>query len=140
MAKTKFNYDYSKILWMKMFLAKPDFPNNESEVLINFEQALEIIKEIDNITQGIQKIIYLVGWQGLGHDDCYPEMDVINPFLKRYCDKTAKESTLIISALQKTFFREQMWKIRMRQEIICLTMFKALVLMLQVNIHIVSFR
>ena len=79
---------------MKMFLAKPDFPNNKSEVLINFEQALEIIKGIDNITQGIQKIIYLVGWQGFGHDDCYPEMDVINPYLKRDCDKTAKESLL----------------------------------------------
>lgn len=94
MAKTKFNYDYSKILWMKMFLAKPDFPNNKSEVLINFEQALEIIKGIDNITQGVQKIIYLVGWQGFGHDDCYPEMDVINPYLKRGCDATAKESLL----------------------------------------------
>ena len=92
MAKTKFNYDYSKVLWMKMFLAKPDFPNNKSEVLINFEQAHEIIKGIDNITQGIQKIIYLVGWQGLGHDDCYPEMDVINPYLKRECDATAKEA------------------------------------------------
>ncbi len=81
MNKTKFNYDYSKMLWMIMFLAKPDFPNNTSEVLINFEQTLEIIKGIDNITQGIKKIIYLVGWQGLGHDACYPEMDVINPFL-----------------------------------------------------------
>ena len=57
MAKTKFNYDYSKILWMKMFLAKPDFPNNKSEVLINFEQALEIVKGIDNITQGIPKMV-----------------------------------------------------------------------------------
>lgn len=94
MDKTKFNYDYSKILWMKMFLAKPDFPNNTSEVLINFEQAFEIIKGIDNITQGIKKIIYLVGWQGFGHDDCYPEMDVINPYLKRDCDTTAKESLL----------------------------------------------
>ncbi len=44
MAKTKFNHDYSKILWMKMFLARPDFENNTSEVLMNFEQALEIIK------------------------------------------------------------------------------------------------
>ncbi len=94
MDKTKFNYDYSKILWMKMFLAKPDYENNTSEVLINFEQALEIIKRIDNITQGIEKIIYLVGWQGLGHDDLYPEMNVINPYLKRSCDATAKDSLL----------------------------------------------
>lgn len=94
MDKTKFNYDYSKILWMKMFLAKPDYENNTSDVLINFEQALEIIKRIDNITQGIEKIIYLVGWQGLGHDDLYPEMNVINPYLKRDCDATAKDSLL----------------------------------------------
>lgn len=94
MDKTKFNYDYSKILWMKMFLAKPDYENNTSDVLINFEQALEIIKSIDNITQGIEKIIYLVGWQGLGHDDLYPEMNVINPYLKRDCDATAKDSLL----------------------------------------------
>lgn len=77
-----------------MFLAKPDFENNRSEVFITFEQAMEIIKMIDNITQGIEKIIYLVGWQGLGHDDTYPEMDVINHYLKRDCDATAKESLI----------------------------------------------
>ena len=87
-----FNYDYSKTLWMKMFLAEPDFDNNRSRVLITFEQALEIIKAVDNITQGIRKIIYLVGWQGLGHDDCWPEMDTINEYLKRGCDATARES------------------------------------------------
>ena len=101
MNKPKFNYDYSKILWMKMFLAKPDFENNTSEVLINFEQASEIIKRIDNITQGIEKIIYLVGWQGLGHDDLYPEMNVINPYLKRECDATAKDSLLWLIAEAK---------------------------------------
>ncbi|MBQ7956919.1 MAG: hypothetical protein IJ279_02685 [Clostridia bacterium] len=101
MNKVKFNYDYSRILWMKMFLAKPDFENNCSQVLITFEQALEIIKGIDNITQGIEKIIYLVGWQGLGHDDCYPEMEVINPYLKRECDATAKESLLWLIAEAK---------------------------------------
>ena len=90
----KFNYDYSKILWMKMYLAEPDFKTNTSRVFINFEQAAEIIKAVDSITQGIEKIIYLVGWQGLGHDDLYPEMDVINHHLKRDCDATAKESLL----------------------------------------------
>ena len=53
----KFNYDYSRTLWMKMFLAEPDFPNNRSNVKITFEEALEIIREVDSITQGIQKII-----------------------------------------------------------------------------------
>ncbi len=86
------NYDYSKILWMKMYLADPDFPNNRSNVYISFERALEIIKTVDALTQGIPKIVYLVGWQGLGHDDCYPEMDKVNEALKRDCDKTAAES------------------------------------------------
>lgn len=94
MNKYKFNYDYSKTLWMKMFLAKPDFEKKISHVYINYEQAFEIVKAVDSITQGIKKIIYLVGWQGLGHDDCYPEMHTLNEFLKRDCDKTAKESLL----------------------------------------------
>ncbi len=89
-----YRYDYSKTLWMKIFLAKPDFANNRSEVYIDLEQALSIIKAVDAITQGIQKIVYLVGWQGLGHDDCYPEMHHINPFLKRECDATARDSLL----------------------------------------------
>ena len=90
----KFNYDYSKTLWMKMFLAEPDFENNTSKVRIDFEQALEIVKAVDAITQGIRKIVYLVGWQGLGHDDCYPEMEVVNGYLKRSCDATGRESLL----------------------------------------------
>ncbi len=90
----RFNYDYSKTLWMKMFLATPDFDNNRSDVRITFEQALEIVKAVDHITQGIQKIIYLVGWQGLGHDDCWPEMDTFNEYLKRDCDATARDSFL----------------------------------------------
>lgn len=92
MNQKKFNFDYSKTLWMKMFLAKPDWERKTSDVLINFEQALEIIRMMDNITQGIQKIVYLVGWQGLGHDDCYPEMEIINPYLKRECDATPRDS------------------------------------------------
>lgn len=75
-----------------MYLADPDFPNNRSNVYITFEQALDIIRAVDCLTQGIRKIIYLVGWQGLGHDDCYPEMDVINEALKRPCDKSAADS------------------------------------------------
>ena len=47
---------------------------------------------MDNLTPGVKKIVYLVGWQGLGHDDCYPEMETINPYLKRACDATARES------------------------------------------------
>ncbi len=86
------NFDYSRTLWMKMYLAEPDFENRRSDVRITFEQALRIIRVVDQLTQGIQKIVYLVGWQGLGHDDCYPEMEQVNEALKRSCDATARDS------------------------------------------------
>ncbi len=86
------NYDYSQTLWMKMFLARPDFENGTSQVLITFKQALEIIRVIDNLTQGIRKIVYLVGWQGLGHDDCYPEMEQVNEYLKEPGESSAREA------------------------------------------------
>ncbi len=92
--KGPFNYDYSKTLWMKMYLATPDFSRGVSDVRITFEQALGIIKTVDALTQGIEKIVYLVGWQGLGHDDCYPEMHKVNDFLKRDCDRDGRESLL----------------------------------------------
>ena len=88
----KWNYDYSQTLWMKMYLAEPDFPHHCSRVFITFAQALDIIKAVDAMTQGIPKIVYLVGWQGLGHDDCYPEMEIVNEALKRPEDKTARDS------------------------------------------------
>ena len=90
----KFNYDYARTMWMKMYLATPDFGRRVSNVRIRFEDALEIIKTVDNLTQGIQKIVYLVGWQGLGHDDCYPEMHKVNDFLKREEDRDGRESLL----------------------------------------------
>ena len=92
--KGPFNYDYSKTLWMKMYLATPDFSRRVSDVKITFEEALGIIRTVDILTQGITKIVYLVGWQGLGHDDCYPEMHKVNDFLKRGCDRDGRESLL----------------------------------------------
>ena len=90
----EFTYDYSKTMWMKMFMAEPDFSTNTSRVKITFEQALELIKTVDLLTQGVPKIVYLVGWQGLGHDDCYLESQKINEYLKRNCDATARDSFL----------------------------------------------
>ena len=88
----KYNYDYSQTLWMKLFMAKPDFPNHKSEVYFTFEQALDVIKTVDCLTQGIKKIVYLVGWQGLGHDDCYPEMEKVNEYLADPGDKSARDA------------------------------------------------
>ena len=89
----KYNYDYSKCMVMKLGMAVPDIKNKgKSKVLLSFDDALEYIKKIDNITQGITKIYYLVGWQYLGHDDKYPDFFEVNKALKRKEDKTAYDS------------------------------------------------
>lgn len=78
---------------MKLGMAHPEkkIPN-KSHILLSFDEALEYIKKIDNITQGITKIYYLVGWQYLGHDDKYPDFFEVNEELKRPNDKTAYDS------------------------------------------------
>lgn len=89
----KFNYDYSKCMVMKLGMAHPDKNNpGKSRVLLTFADALEYIKKIDNITQGITKIYYIVGWQYLGHDDKYPDFFEVNEALKRSEDETAYDS------------------------------------------------
>lgn len=84
-------HDYSKTLSLKLFCSIPDNKGN-SIVACNFQQALHIIKKIDNITRGIDKIVYLVGWQFQGHDDKYPSWSQVNGDLKRSEDETAEES------------------------------------------------
>lgn len=89
----KFNYDYSKCMVMKLGMANPSKKTpNKSDVHLTFADALEYIKKIDSITQGIPKIYYLVGWQYLGHDDKYPDFFEVNEALKRPEDKTAWDS------------------------------------------------
>lgn len=89
----KFNYDYASCMVMKLGMAYPEKKiTNKSHVELTFAQALEYIKKIDNITQGITKIYYLVGWQYLGHDDKYPDFFEVNEALKRPEDKTAYDS------------------------------------------------
>ncbi|MGN1419835.1 MAG: endo-alpha-N-acetylgalactosaminidase family protein [Acutalibacteraceae bacterium] len=89
----KFNYDYSRCMVMKLAMAFPEknIPG-KSHVLMTFEEALFYIKRIDNMTPGITKIYYLVGWQYLGHDDKYPDFFEVNEALKRPQDKTAYDS------------------------------------------------
>lgn len=89
----KFNYNYSECMVMKLGMAIPDKDNpGKSKVLMTFDEALEYIKKIDNITQGITKIYYLVGWQYLGHDDKYPDFFETNEALKSPQDKSAYDS------------------------------------------------
>jgi hypothetical protein len=82
---------YDQTLVMKIFLAEKK-PDNGCKVYLTFEQALAVIKRLDNITCGAPKIVYLVGWQHNGHDSKYPDWSVVNPRLKRAQDATAVDS------------------------------------------------
>ncbi len=88
-----YNYDYARCMVMKLGMAVPDREHpGKSKVLLTFDRALAYIRQIDRITQGIQKIYYLVGWQYLGHDDKYPDFFEVNAALKRPEDPTAWDS------------------------------------------------
>lgn len=89
----KFSYDYTNTMMMKLKMADPDRKGG-SIIYSNAEKALEIIKGVDKITLGIKKIIYLVGWQYLGHDDKYPAFFDVNDGIKRPNDKTAYDSLI----------------------------------------------
>ncbi|HZK63461.1 MAG TPA: endo-alpha-N-acetylgalactosaminidase family protein [Puia sp.] len=94
--------DYHQTLVLKLFLgmegepverlAKDPLFQKKHDVLCTFEEALEVIRKTDNLTLGIPKIVYLVGWQKGGHDHQYPSWDTVNPKLKREQDSTALES------------------------------------------------
>lgn len=84
--------DYGKTLVMKFFMCERDSIGEIKRVYMNYQDALEIIKKIDNFTLGLPKIIYLVGWQYNGHDSKYPSWDKFNEALKRPEDSSAYES------------------------------------------------
>ena len=96
-----FWHEYHKTLTYKLFLAmEPWRPRSDEEagterdcsVYMDFAEAEEIIRRIDNMTVGMPKICYLVGWQKGGHDHLYPAFNEVNPRLKRKEDADARES------------------------------------------------
>ena len=87
-------YDYSKVFVTKLFLCQAEFDkeylgaykmrdNGQSTVYMTCEQALEAIKGMDAVSPGLQKIVYLVGWQYNGHDSKYPAFFGGNESIKR---------------------------------------------------------
>jgi hypothetical protein len=85
---------YHTSLVDKIYLcSKPD-PRAGTSVQVHqtFEGALERIRKIDQITRGIPKIMYLVGWQFEGHDSGYPDWSQVNSYLKRAQDRTPADS------------------------------------------------
>lgn len=96
------NYNYAHSMMMKIKLSEPD---NKGGCLIyaNFESTLDFIKQIDMMTLGAPKIIYLIGWQYLGHDDKYPAFFEVNDLLKRAQDATGLDSLLWLMAEAKKY-------------------------------------
>ena len=93
----RWNHDYSKTLVMKMGLSvvKSD---GSTLVLCDLDKALKLISETDNLTLGVNKIIYLVGWQYNGHDDKYPAFFEVNPAFRRPGDPDARTSLIWLMA------------------------------------------
>lgn len=94
-------HDYSRTLVGKFFLSQAHWDqqfklrdNGEQTVYMDCGQALEAIKAMDAITMGMDKVIYLVGWQYNGHDSKYPAFFECNEAIKAPGDESAHESIL----------------------------------------------
>ncbi len=81
-------HKYDQSVVMKLQLSRRN-ADGECEVLMNFDQALKVIERLDGITCEVNKIIYLVGWQGNGTAARAPDWNLVNPQLKGANDKDA---------------------------------------------------
>jgi hypothetical protein len=107
-------HDYTRALTGKLFLASPRKDQSVSIVNLTFAEALEVIRQIDAMTFGVHKILYLVGWQYLGHDSKYPAWHEVNQALKRPEDKTALDSLLWLFAEAEKYHTTVSLHINMR--------------------------
>jgi hypothetical protein len=71
--KAEVNSLYEKAFVYKIFMDIPGFKNYTT-----FDEALEFIKRIHQVTDGAPQIVYLVGWQHTGHDQKYPDVYTVN--------------------------------------------------------------
>jgi len=82
---------HQSLVWKTMNANKG--PDGElKDVHLTFEQTLELIERIHNMTLGIPQVVYLTGWQYNGHDSKYPAWGKVNEALKREEDATALDS------------------------------------------------
>ena len=93
---------YTSTMMMKFFMAQPD-QQGGTNIYMTYEEALDNIIAIDNISRGIPKIVYLVGWQFNGHDDKYPAFSEMNEALKRPQDGSALESYMWLKEEAKKY-------------------------------------
>jgi hypothetical protein len=89
-------HQYHQTFVDKVYLASKPNPltGEPARVALTFEQALARIREVNNVTRGIPRISYLVGWQYDGHDSRYPDWGEVNARLKRPQDAGARASLL----------------------------------------------
>ncbi|MBS0030702.1 endo-alpha-N-acetylgalactosaminidase family protein [Chitinophaga sp. 22321] len=85
------HHEYHQALVMKIMNSVVD-KDGGPVVICNFEKTLSLIRDMDNMTLGVPKILYLVGWQYNGHDDRYPAFFEVNNALKRPRDKDGLQS------------------------------------------------
>jgi hypothetical protein len=82
-------HEYDQILAYKCSV---DYCPTSKVPPLNAGQALDVIRRVDQMTRGISKIVYLVGWQYRGHDTGYPSFAKVNDHLKRPQDASALDS------------------------------------------------
>lgn len=95
-------HDYTNSMFMKMYMAGPkmgvdshgNICSDGTYVNMTYTDVIEGLRQIDIISRGMKKVVYLVGWQFNGHDDKYPAFYGFNPALKRPQDALARDSFL----------------------------------------------
>lgn len=67
------NHQYHQTLTMKICVARSLWDgkfkrrgNGKTQLFLSYDQALDLIRRINNLTLGIPKIIYIVGWESTG--------------------------------------------------------------------------
>lgn len=95
-------HPYHQMQLMKIMLSYPD-EKGDPVLCYTFEQVLSLVKQMDAVTRGLPKTLYLVGWQYKGHDDKYPAWFEVNNTLKRDCDATGRESLLWLAEEAKKY-------------------------------------
>jgi hypothetical protein len=91
-------HHYDQTLTMKVRVATKKLGGG-TNLLIDLDHLMTVVEKMDQLTLGMPKILYLVGWQYDGHDSKYPAFFEVNPALKRPQDATALDSV-------KWFMRE----------------------------------
>lgn len=91
---------YKECIWYKLSCV-----GDEGETITTFDQALEIIEAIHNITDGLPQIMYLVRWQYKGYDTPYPPLDYKPPSSPTLeCSPGTKEDLLKLFNIAKKRF------------------------------------